>query len=91
MVAGLFAHATYRNQSIQLDAGDSIVLFTDGVTEAENDDEEQLGLEPIAAALASMHGVSGSEILAKIEERVHEFCGNAPAADDVTMFALTRL
>jgi serine phosphatase RsbU (regulator of sigma subunit) len=91
MVAGLFAHATYRNQSIQLDAGDSIVLFTDGVTEAENDDEEQLGLEPIADALASMHGVRGSEILAKIEERVHEFCGNAPAADDVTMFALTRL
>jgi phosphoserine phosphatase RsbU/P len=91
MVVGLFAHAKYRNQSMSMNAGDSIVLFTDGVTEAENEAEDQLGLDPITEMLGSLHGVAATEILQKIEAHVHAFCGNAPSTDDVTMLALTRL
>ena len=91
MVVGLFAQASYRNQRFTLDPGDAVVLFTDGVTEAENESEDQLGLDPVTAMLGSLHGTQATEILHKIEEQVHAFCGNAPAADDVTMLALTRL
>ncbi len=90
MVVGLFPQAKYRNQSARLDAGDAIVLFTDGVTEAENESEDQLGLEPVAKLLESKHGSSAKAILDAIEAQVREFVGNAPAADDLTMFALTR-
>src|SRR5438477_548684 len=41
LVVGLFPNAQYRNQTIELKPGDSMVLFTDGVTEAENSLEEQ--------------------------------------------------
>ncbi len=90
MVAGLFAQAKYRNQSITLEPGDSLVLFTDGVTEAENESEEQLGLDPVADLVSTLHGAPAPHILETIESHVHAFMGNAPAADDVTMMAVTR-
>jgi len=91
MVIGLFATAAYRNQSITLGRGDSLVLFTDGVTEAENAAEEQLGLAPVADMLCAMHGKSAPRILEMIDEHVHTFIGDVPAGDDVTMLAVTRV
>jgi sigma-B regulation protein RsbU (phosphoserine phosphatase) len=91
MVVGLFAQASYRNQRATLERGDSIVLFTDGVTEAENETEEQLGLEPVAELVSTLHGTAAPAILEAIERYVQTFVGNAPAGDDVTMLALTRL
>ena len=91
MVVGLFTFAKYRNQTVTLEPGDSIVLFTDGVTEAENENEEQLGLAPVTALCTPLHGILASRILETIESHVQTFIGNAPAADDVTMLALTRV
>jgi len=91
MVIGLFTAAKYRTQTVMLEPGDSLVLFTDGVTEAENADEAQLGLPPIADLLAPLHGTAAPELLATIETKVQEFICGAAAGDDVTMLALTRL
>jgi len=90
MVVGLFANAKYRTQSVTLQPGDSLVLFTDGITEAENEREDQLGLTPVQYKLATMHGAAADQILEMIEECVQEFVGDTPAGDDVTMLALTR-
>lgn len=90
LVVGLFPTAKYRNQSVALESGDTLVLFTDGVTEAENADEDQLGLAPVAEILGTMHGAPATKILQTIDERVHTFVGDVPAGDDVTMLALTR-
>jgi len=90
MVIGLFASAQYRNQSVMLEPGDSLVLFTDGVTEAENEQEEQLGLDPVANMLTASHGLPASSILDRIDQQVQRFTKDAPAGDDVTMLALTR-
>ncbi|HEX6096354.1 MAG TPA: SpoIIE family protein phosphatase [Thermoanaerobaculia bacterium] len=91
MVVGILPSAQYRNQTVTLSPGDSLVLFTDGVTEAENVEEEQLGLEPVAKLVTTLHGVPAPRILETIEAYVGEFMGAAPAGDDVTMLALTRL
>lgn len=90
LVVGLFTAASYRNQQINLAPGESLVLFTDGVTEAENAAEEQLGMEPITALLSTPGQPHAAGILEKIEACIAEFSGTAPAADDVTMLALTR-
>jgi serine phosphatase RsbU (regulator of sigma subunit) len=90
IVVGILPNAQYRNQSLTLGPGDSLVLFTDGVTEAENIAEEQLGLDPISEMLRSMHGSEAPAILEKIDTHVHEFIGEVPAGDDVTMLAMTR-
>lgn len=91
MVVGLFPAAQYRNQQTTLAPGDSLVLFTDGVTEAENESEEQLGLEPVATLVAALHGRPAAHVLSTIEAHVQTFAGTTPANDDVTMFAVTRL
>ena len=91
MVVGLFEGAAYRDQSVTLEPGDSLVLFTDGVTEAENEREEQLGIEPVSTLVAPLHGVSAPRLVETIEKEVRTFVGAAPAADDVTMLALARV
>lgn len=91
MVVGIRAEAQYRNQKVTLHDGDSLVLFTDGVTEAENLAEEQLGLEPVAQLVTTMHGALAPSILHTIESHVRGFVGDAPAGDDITMFALTKV
>lgn len=90
IVVGLFPQAAYRNQRVTLEAGDSLVLFTDGVTEAENEEEEQLGLQPVATLVSTLHGTPAPRILETIESTVQAFSGTAAASDDVTMLALTR-
>jgi phosphoserine phosphatase RsbU/P len=91
MVVGLFGTAKYRNQLVRLEPGDSMVLFTDGVTEAENEGEEQLGLNPVATLMETLHGAPAASILEAIDAQVQTYCGAAPSTDDVTMMALTRL
>jgi phosphoserine phosphatase RsbU/P len=90
MVVGLFTNAKYRNQTVQLDRGDSLVLFTDGVTEAENEQEEQLGLEAIETLLRKGHGTAAPQLLESIDDAVQAFIGDAAPQDDVTLFVITR-
>jgi sigma-B regulation protein RsbU (phosphoserine phosphatase) len=90
IVVGILPNAQYRNQSLTLAPGDSLVLFTDGVTEAENIAEDQLGLDPVCEMLRTMHGSEARVILETIDTHVHEFIGEVPAGDDVTMLAMTR-
>lgn len=90
LVVGLFPQAQYRNQSIRLESGDSLVLFTDGVTEAENGKEEQLGLEAVETMLGQRHGTPAPALLDAIDQHVNAFVGDAPLADDLTMFVITR-
>jgi phosphoserine phosphatase RsbU/P len=91
MVVGLFAAARYRTQSVTLGMGESLVLFTDGVTEAENEEEDQLGLDPVADLLSVLHESDAPVLLERIDKHIQEFCGTAPSTDDLTMFAMTRI
>ena len=90
MVIGLFPAAQYQTHKLQLHPGDSLVLFTDGVTEAEDDKEEQLGLGPVATLLSAMHAIAAPQLLSSIEQRVREHLGRVPPNDDVTMLAVAR-
>ncbi len=90
LVVGLFAQASYRNQSLTLAPGDALVLFTDGVTEAEDAREEQLGIDPIRELLQTLHGRTADALLDTVATRVHDYLGEVPAGDDVTMLAVAR-
>jgi len=90
LVVGLFPNAEYRNQTVTLGPGDSLVLFTDGVTEAENQAEEELGLNRVAERLRDLHGSDACGILAAIDDEVNAHIGDTPAGDDVTILAVTR-
>lgn len=90
MVVGLFTAAEYRTQTLDLAPGESLVLFTDGVTEAEDAEERELGLESVCEMLNGQKG-DAQEILDTIDDHVRAHMGELAAGDDVTMLALTRL
>ncbi|HUO84645.1 MAG TPA: SpoIIE family protein phosphatase [Thermoanaerobaculia bacterium] len=90
MVVGLFPQARYRDHELQLAPGDALVLFTDGVVEAENDQEVELGADAIAELIATIGADSPAVMVEKIERAVMQFVGTAPLNDDVTILALRR-
>lgn len=82
---------TYTGDSFKLEAGDALILYTDGVTEAINTANEEFGEERLRKTLASVPGADSQEIIESILEDLNEFVGEAEQADDITMLTLKRL
>ncbi len=89
-VLGVFDELQIKEERISLFSGDSVVLYTDGVTEAWhwNPQDEDYGVERLTAALVSAPPKAGP-MLAHIEADLKGFTGNAPPQDDVTIMVLT--
>lgn len=90
VVLGIVTRAGYSNRTLQLEPGDALVLFTDGVSEAENDDGEDLGSRAMAPALAALHGAPAGEISAAVERQVLHHVGDSTLDDDVTLVVVSR-
>jgi sigma-B regulation protein RsbU (phosphoserine phosphatase) len=86
---GIMAGAPYASQTLELESGDSLVLFTDGVTEAMNADEAFFGDERVEACFANGAGTA-SETVELLLRAVRDFAGRAPQSDDITILALRR-
>ena len=86
LILGLFPDAAYDQETIQMQEDDVLVVFSDGVTEAMNMDEEQFGEERLLACLDGTGTTNG--VLDTILARVRGFVGSAPQADDITALAL---
>ena len=91
ILLGMFTNAQYRNQTLRLDRGDALVLYTDGVTEASRGDEdEEFGMERLREVVSSMYGNQAEVLACRLEESVTEFLGDAHCGDDVTMVVVCR-
>jgi len=88
IVVGIIEDSSYTTQQISLDHGDVVFLFTDGVTEAMNVNEEFFDDERLEAILRGHRGESLSELFAKVYGEVEAFAGGAPQSDDVTVLGV---
>ncbi len=70
---------------ITLRSGDLILLYTDGVTDTENIDEESFGIERLEEMLISSRHLSAKKIIDHIHNKIRQFQGDAPQFDDLTM------
>ena len=82
----------YRQNELQLEEGDMIYLYTDGVTEALNPSQELFGEARLEQALsdADMGMLRPEKMLRSVEMKLKDFAGEAEQADDITMLALYR-
>ena len=78
----------YRKNELVLSAGDEIYLYTDGVTEATNAENELYGEKRLVKLLDSLHGLTGEEICRAVKADIDAFVGDAPQFDDITMLYL---
>ncbi|MCH8567171.1 MAG: PP2C family protein-serine/threonine phosphatase [Balneolales bacterium] len=87
LLGALSTMMPYEQGSFYLQQGDVVVMFTDGISEAMNEEEEEFGEERIAWLLEENHHKSAAEIQSIILEEVRVFC-NGNYGDDVTMLIL---
>lgn len=78
----------YRKQELQLQPGDLLYLYTDGVTEATNGDGELFGSHRLKASLDESMTTDVHAICSKVQEDVDRFVGDAAQFDDITMLSL---
>ena len=91
LLLGVISRAEFVNRELRLEPGDSLVLFTDGVTEARNLDGDDLGTDQIGEALVKLHGTDAGTIAASVNETVLRHVGDAENLDDdVTVVIVSR-
>ena len=83
-IVGLFEFAGFDEETVQLDPGDYLVTFTDGVSEALSTTGEEFGDERILECLEARPDSAPDDLLHRLFERVREFTAGAPQSDDVT-------
>jgi sigma-B regulation protein RsbU (phosphoserine phosphatase) len=86
IILGVLRNAQYEAVSTRLDDGDVLVLYSDGVTEAESPATgEQFGEQRLAEALWPAVSLSAEEMIARVREAVSQFAGSVSSSDDFTL------
>ncbi len=88
LVLGITAGHDYTNAEVQLAPGDTLFLYTDGVTEAESPSQEEFGEGRLDQKLTSLGQASVDEVVNEVVEAVQAFAGDAPQSDDITCVAM---
>lgn len=90
-VIGVFDDFAYQSGQLNMEKGDALVLYTDGVTEAFDKQGVQFGTTGLEQALKELAGTDGMQnVLHGIAERVYAFANGLPQADDLTLLAVKR-
>ncbi|MEJ7607197.1 MAG: PP2C family protein-serine/threonine phosphatase [Bryobacteraceae bacterium] len=87
-VIGLFRPATYEEGQVELEPGDLLVLFTDGISEAMNDRDEEWGEDSLAQSALSLRSRPVQEIMESLIAGADTFANGAPQHDDMTVVVL---
>ncbi|HZQ10322.1 MAG TPA: PP2C family protein-serine/threonine phosphatase, partial [Anaerolineae bacterium] len=88
---GIFDFTILDEGKLSLTPGTTMLLITDGVTEALNAQTEQFGTERIEAVLAARGNTSAQELVNALIGEIARFRGNAPVHDDVTIVAVRAM
>ena len=88
MVLAGMENINYRKNEIQMEPGDRIFLYTDGVTEATNAENKMYGGDRLHALLNHNINLSVTETIKKVKNDIDEFVENAEQFDDITMLEL---
>lgn len=91
LVVGAIDDFKYSEETLQLEHGDTLLLYTDGVTEAINSGDEEFGEQRLQAVLAQLTSNSSQDIIERIKACVSDFAGEAEQSDDITLLAIKRL
>jgi serine phosphatase RsbU (regulator of sigma subunit) len=84
-IMGILPDAQFSNTLLPLEPGDILTLYTDGVTEQENENEEQFSLERLTKLILSKETEPATALVADISEAVSTFAGTTEQTDDLTV------
>ena len=88
---GVFPNTSYEDQTLVLAPGTSLFLYTDGLTEAKNEERkpfERGGVIRVLRTFMADKNASLEKLVSSMSQAAHRFAGNAPQSDDLTMLAV---
>jgi sigma-B regulation protein RsbU (phosphoserine phosphatase) len=88
---GVLNDAEYTQDTIQMAPGDLLILYTDGITEAENTQLEMFDLERLKKVIHKTRILPSKEIIQEILTAVKTFSGDQPQSDDITLMVIRSL
>jgi phosphoserine phosphatase RsbU/P len=88
---GLVSNAPYSSAQVTLASGDTLIIFTDGLVEAVNDDQEEYGEERMLNTPSISRNANATAVLRSLMASADRFVGTAPQHDDITCLVLTVL
>jgi sigma-B regulation protein RsbU (phosphoserine phosphatase) len=91
ILLGVDESVTFEQRMLQLNAGDFVLLYTDGVTEAIDAQTNEFGRERLQRLLLDQHGAGAAQIIAGLAEAITGFVGATPQSDDITVVMVKRV
>ena len=85
---GIAPDLSYKQNTVTLSPGDSVIFYTDGVTEAMNSEEEEFGLDPLSEFFRTNPPENPEETTAAVFDAVNAFAGEMAQSDDITCLVL---
>jgi serine phosphatase RsbU (regulator of sigma subunit) len=85
---GMFEEAKFKGSSASLEPGDTLLLYTDGVTDALNAEEEAFGFERLRDVVERHTADAVEELKSAVLAEVERFTGGTPQADDITVLVV---
>ncbi len=90
MVLGVIPHAAFEQDALQLQPGDFMVLYTDGVTDATDAQGRGFGVERLQSIILEHRGAPAVDIVAALEQAIDDFAGSSDPFDDIAVVAVKR-
>jgi sigma-B regulation protein RsbU (phosphoserine phosphatase) len=87
-MVGAMEESPYRREQLLLEPGDSLFLYTDGVNEAMNAQEEAFSDDRLEQSLVALQGSGIKDVVFGIMANIRAFTGDAPQSDDITMMMI---
>jgi len=90
MPLGILEDVKWEQKAVQLARGDTLILYSDGITEAQNAQQEFFGEQRLLEVAQANLGRTAQEVQDALMAQVHQFMGDAPQFDDITLAVVVR-
>jgi serine phosphatase RsbU (regulator of sigma subunit) len=90
MPLGILEDGSWEQKVVQLASGDTLVLYTDGITDAQDPDERLYGEQRLLEIIQANRGRPAEDVQDALMAHVCEFMGDAPQFDDITLAVVSR-
>lgn len=88
---GILPTVEYQEHKLKLEPGDTLVIYSDGVTEAADPHSEEFEVERLAEVVSKSRHLPSARIVTDVNRAVAEFTSGAPQSDDITLIIARRI
>ncbi|MFQ5675879.1 MAG: GAF domain-containing SpoIIE family protein phosphatase [bacterium] len=88
LLVGMLPDSTYEQEKIQVSKGEVVVIYSDGITEAESESDELFGEERLQRIIKESKELGSADIMNRIYEEIKAFQGDRKQTDDITLVVI---